>query len=152
MQGFSATQISELSVDALGIFTPNQIKQLPAEAIKGLSPEQVSELSSKAVKGFTSDQMEQMPKQTFEALNLTQLSKLNKDALTGHAFRLARLFCAGLGCFSSTCCASSVDSGEIVAILTRLLLKFGGAAPVSGLFMGLFFGFGGRFFLSDDHF
>ena len=68
------------------------------------------------------------------------------------AFRLARLFCAGLGCFSSTCCASSVDSGEIVAILTRRLLKFGGAAPVSGLFMGLCFGFGGRFFLSELHF
>jgi hypothetical protein len=68
------------------------------------------------------------------------------------AFRLARLFCAGLGCFISKCCASSVDSGEIVAILTRLLLKFGGAAPVSGRFRGLFFGFGGRFFLSELHF
>ena len=68
------------------------------------------------------------------------------------AFRLALLFCAGDGCFISKCCASSVDSGEIVAILTRLLLKFGGAAPVSGLLIGLFFGFGGRFFLSELHF
>ena len=68
------------------------------------------------------------------------------------AFRLALLFCAGLGCFISKCCASKVDSGEIVAILTRRLRKFGGAAPVSGLLIGLFFGFGGRFFLSELHF
>jgi len=73
------------------------------------------------------------------------------------AFRLALLFCAGDGCFSSTCCASKVDSGEIVAILTRLRLRFGGAAPVSGLLIGLLFrgaafGFGGRFFRSELHF
>jgi hypothetical protein len=73
------------------------------------------------------------------------------------AFRLALRFCAGDGCFSSTCCASKVDSGEIVAIRTRLLRKFGGAAPVSGRFRGLLFrgaalGFGGRFFLSELHF
>ena len=69
--------------------------------------------------------------------------------------RRARRFCAGDGCFISKCCASSVDSGEIVAIRTRLLRKFGGAAPVSGRLRGLLFrgfGFGGRFFRSDDHF